>query len=897
MKKIIASLLATVMVFALLPTGLFDITAKAATSGYYTYSVSNGEATITDCSTSISGSVTIPSTLGGYPVTSIGNSAFENCDGLTSVTIPDSVTSIGSSAFKYCDGLTSVTIPYSVTSIGYRAFYDCERLTSITIPDSVTSIGDEAFVLCNNITSITIPNSVTSIGSSAFEYCSSLTSITIPDSVTSIGYRAFYDCESLTSITIPDSVTSIGHCAFYDCERLTSITIPDSVTSIGYEAFSSTAYYENSSNWQDNVLYIGNHLIDVETSISGSYEIKEGTKTIAGGAFEYCSSLTSITIPDSVTSIGYRAFYDCERLTSITIPDSVTSIGERAFSRCSKLTNINIPNSVTSIGNYVFESCSSLTSVTIGKGVTSIGSNAFYECSSLASVHITDILAWCNIDFAGYESNPVYYAKKLYLNGKLVTDLVIPNGVTSIGSYAFYNCDGLTSITIPDSVTSIGGSAFSSCSSLTSITIPNSVTSIGSSAFKYCSSLAKMTIPFVGNTLNGTNNTHFGYIFGALSYNENADYVYNDDYVPASLKEVVITKATSIRSCAFYNCSSLTSITIPDSVTSIGSNAFYGCSSLTSVHITDILAWCNIDFAGYESNPVYYAKKLYLNGKLVTDLVIPNGVTSIGSYAFYNCDGLTSITIPDSVTSIGGSAFSSCSSLTSITIPNSVTSIGSSAFKYCSSLAKMTIPFVGNTLNGTNNTHFGYIFGASKYETNKTHVPKSLKTVVINGGNLIDDYAFYDCSDIEEIIIVKDVRQIGFAAFQNCAGLKAAYIPKFVTQVGYYNYVFYRCAQVTVYGSKDSAIYDNAQNYGVPFVAAGSYKDRFGEVYGSTPGDLTGDGKINSLDGLMLLRYLNGWNINVAVPDAMDVNGDGKVNSLDGLMLLRYLNGWNIQLG
>ena len=240
-------------------------------------------------------------------VTNIGNNAFIDCSGLTSIAIPNSVTSIGMDAFSFCSGLTSITIPNSVTSIGKRAFYNCSNLTSITIPNFVTSIGDGAFYGCSGLTSITIPNSVTSIGERAFIFCSGLTSITIPNSVTSIGMDAFYGCSGLTSITIPNSVTSIGDGAFYGCSGLTSITIPNSVTSIGERAFI------------------------------------------------FCSGLTSITIPNSVTSIGDGTFQGCSGLTSITIPNSVTSIGGSAFSDCSSLTSIAIGNSVTGIGAYAFK--------------------------------------------------------------------------------------------------------------------------------------------------------------------------------------------------------------------------------------------------------------------------------------------------------------------------------------------------------------------------------------------------------------------------------------------------------------------------------------------------------------------------------------------------------------
>ena len=298
-------------------------------------------------------------------------------------------------------------------------------------------------------------------------------------SVTSIRYRAFESCTNLTSVTIPDSVTSIGRWAFLDCTSLTSVTIPDSVTSIGYSAFEGTAYYENSSNWENGVLYIGNHLIKAKSMFSGAYAIKPGTRCIADSAFRDCTGLTSVTIPDSVTSISDWAFLDCTSLKSVTIGNSVTSIGNGVFRYCSSLTSVTIGNSVTSIGNEAFLGCTSLTSVTIPDSVTSIGDRAFLDCTGLTSIRV-------NSQNKTYHSSGnclIETATKTLIAGCKASVMPTDGSVTSIGSCAFSGCTGLTSITIPDSVTSIGSWAFSRCTGLTSITIPYSVKSIGDAAF------------------------------------------------------------------------------------------------------------------------------------------------------------------------------------------------------------------------------------------------------------------------------------------------------------------------------------------------------------------------------------------------------------------------------
>ena len=357
----------------------------------------------------------------GDSVTTIGDSAFYGCSSLRSFTIGDSVTTIGYRAFYRCESLTSVTIGDSVTAIGDKAFYYCSSLTSVTIPDSVTTIGENAFYNCYSLTSVTIGDSVTTIGENAFYYCSSLTSVTIGDSVTTIGEGAFYSCDSLTSVTIPDSVTAIGSIVFSECENLTSVyckaTTPPTLGGNGFSSLDtiyipegSLRAYKMAEYWSDYadriVEYDYNSTITLSYTtsdgmpanasgliISNSYQngvgelIYIGKDIIPAGLFRNYHNLTSVTIPDSVTTIGYEAFYKCTNLTSIIIPDNVTTIGDGAFYECSSLTSVTIPDGVTTIGDDAFRNCDSLTSVTIGKSVTTIGEDAFYECDSLTRVY------------------------------------------------------------------------------------------------------------------------------------------------------------------------------------------------------------------------------------------------------------------------------------------------------------------------------------------------------------------------------------------------------------------------------------------------------------------------------------------------------------------------------
>ena len=589
-----------------------------------------------------SGSVVIPETVTykskTYKVVCIDDYAFYDCDGLTSVTIPNSVTSIDDHAFYDCDGLTSVTIPNSVTSIGNSVFYGCDGLTSVTIPNSVTSIDDSAFYGCDRLASVVMGNKVLRIGSSAFEGCSSLKSMKIPRSVMYIEDSAFSGCSSLTSVEIPYGVSTIGDLAFKNC------------TSLKY--------------------------LDISTSVS----------VIGNGAFDNCSSLTSVFFPPCVESIGFFAFRDCSSLTSVVFGSGIKTINFNSFSGCSRLASVELNcktvgdwfremtsiqtvvfgDNVTSIGSSAFRDCSGLTSVKIGKNVTSIGSFAFSGCSNLRTV-----LNESNLDISpGFSSGDVAQNAYKVISGENVngfyfkeydgeylltgywgdnTKLTLPETYNGkgykIGAHAFHG-DGLTSVVIPNSVTSISYSAFEGCYGLTSVVIGNSVTFIDHSAFEGCSSLASVTIP---NSVTSIGNS----IFERCS----------------RLTSVVIGNGvTSIGSSAFSGCWRLTSVVIGNGVTSIGDDAFYGCDGLKSVEL-------NCKTVGR-----------WFDTPSIKEIVLGENVTSIGSDAFCYLNDLTSVIIGNNVTSIGGYAFYCCRNLTTITIPKSVTYLGNNSLAGCEKL-------------------------------------------------------------------------------------------------------------------------------------------------------------------------------------------------------------------
>ena len=635
------------------------------------------------------------------------------------ITFDGNIIMIGELAFNDCDNLTTITLPEIVTTIYENAFYDCDGLVEITIPDSVTTIGDYAFQSCGKLISVAMGNSVTTIGEGAFSTCPSLTSVNIPDSVIAIGENAFSNCNKLkmftgkfaedggrilvidgtliafapyeiTDYVIPNNVTGFREGVFRKCDNLISVTIPDSVTSI------------------------------------------------ASSVFENCTRLRNITLGNSITTIGFNAFSGCSNLVEVIIPNSVTEISTQAFGHCISLTEITIPSNVRSIGYGAFHYCSSLkkiycqtitppikTSVSSTYGWRAFSDNAqgrrIYVYSECIEAYKT---AWsdykdsivANINLPNSETTTIYYtttddqiinANKLpiksntYNNG--VGEMVIWGDLKFLPNNVFSSCETLINITIPNSVFEIAEDAFRYCTSLTDIVIPDNVMSIGDEAFYNCSRLTSVTI--------GKGLMHIGTY--AFRYCDNLKSIHIQD----------ISSWCNIKSIDSY-------------LTHNGKKLYCNNELVTNVNIPDGILEVGPAFSGFDH---------------IISVIIPNSAIKIKNGAFSSCKGLTNVYLGNNITTIGIGCFSDCSNLESITIPNSVNIIGTGAFDNCDKLKDIYCkpcipPLITNELDGLWTSHMD-IFSNHADEFN-IYVPASSldKYKIAKGWNEHQGCIFEDIS-------------------------------------------------------------------------------------------------------------------------------------------------------
>ena len=565
------------------------------------------------------GKIVIPEQYNGLAVTKIQGLAFANCTLIKEIYIPNSITEIGYAAFSGCNTLEKITLPF----VGNKAINDESVFMDYNHIGFVFGMQEYADSIKAS------PNNSLSI----YYLPKSLKTITVTGDV--IKGDAFSDCSYIESVSLTGNIKELESGLFQDCIRLFEINLPSTIESVGIRVFTNTGYYNDNRNWEGKLLYINNILIAAKKNIFGDCIIKEGTRAIAGYAFD-----------------------DCADLQSVTIPEGVTKIESGTFSGCGNLKRISIPKSV----NYI--------------------DSAFYECEKLEEVYISDVEKWLSIE--GYGS-PLEYANKLYLNNEEIKSLEIPNTISKINKYAL-SFDTLEQVFVPSSVVSIESYAFYGASNLKQIYLSEGLVSIGKNAFENCSNLSSIVIPKTVNSIG------WNVFKNTAIYKENNFYI--DNWLIRGADSpgtyTIPNNITHIADGAFYNCDRISHVIIPDSVTHIGNEVFSNCNGLKSVSMSknlQVIGEQAFFASGLSEITLPYGLKeihssAFLHCEDLNNIIIPNTVVYIGEKAFALCPKLTIIIIPDSVVSIEAEAFKGCENLTIFCVVESQPTTWSDEWNY-----------------------------------------------------------------------------------------------------------------------------------------------------------------------------------------------------------------------
>lgn len=642
---------------------------------------------------------------------------FKGRTDLLTIYIPMTVRVIGNSTFEGCNKLIAVKFYGELDTLGNRAFYNCTSLTTVQMPSTIVNFGENVFNNCTNLINVEFKEGLSTIGTNAFYNCTKLTSVTIPNSVTSIGDWAFANCRSLTSVIIGNGVTSIGTNAFYNCTSLTNIILPDSVTTIGSGAFYSCAFTD----------------INLPANLT----------TIEKQAFKSCNNLISVNTNNctQLKTLGYEIFYDCKALTEFIMPNTVESIGYGIFRGCSQLNNVTLSENpkLTTLPGYpdngeagVFANCTNLKSVQIPNNITQLDRGAFYYCTSLSNIELPDSITNFTVGvFRGCSS---------------LTNITLPANLTTIGNACFRDCTKLVNIDTSKctQLKTIGLDFCMNATALESIELPDSIESIDSTAFNNCTSLTSVKLP---------NNEKYTELVCADGYG------------------------------MFANCKLLTSITIPSYIKIIGLSCFSGCTSLESVVFEE------------NSQLTTLKQKAFINCTSLSSIELPDSVETIGNQAFYQCTSLTNITLPANLITIGDSCFRLNSALTNIDTrkSNKITTINSYAFAQCTSLKNFDMP---NSVETTGAALF--FLDSSLTSTHISTNEKVTKLASVAKSTNNGEGWFTGCSSLVSITIPTNIIDIDICCFKDCTSLKSIYLPNSITTIGL-RCVFNTPSDLTIY--------------------------------------------------------------------------------------------------